>query len=97
MTYKINLITYLRFGVLWIINFWFIIPIFRFLSLWILNFLWWQEIPVCFKLTTLNLGPIDAYLIGVIGLHNECVEMCEFIILRKNVAVSVRIRVLHEA
>ena len=78
----VTLKSHLRLLVFRIINFLFIVPVFRFLSLRVLDLLWWQEVPVSFKITTLHFGAIDTHFIGVIGFDNQSVEMGEFIILK---------------
>ena len=72
---------YLWFFVFGIINFFVVIPIFRLLGLWVFDLLWWQEVPISFKLSTFRFRAINTNFVCIIRFNNEGVQMCEFIIL----------------
>ena len=47
-----------------------------------LDFLWLQEVPVGLQITTLHLLVVDLDNVSVVWLHDQGVQMAEYIILK---------------
>lgn len=74
---------YLRLGIVSIVNLGTVIPVLWFLGLWILDFLGGQEIPVLLQRSRLHLLIVNLYLVGLVWVEDQRVQVCKFIILQE--------------
>merc|ERR1719216_472250 len=79
----LRLVPVFWFRILWVINLLVVFPIFWFLGIWVRDFLWSKEVPISFKISTLN------FL--VVCLHNQSIQVSEHIIFTADILLDEEI------
>lgn len=79
---------FLTFRVHGVINLGLLIQVLRLRSTRILYLLGWYKVPIILQGAWLHLAVVNLHLVGVIGPHNQCIRVCEFITLATDVLID---------
>lgn len=81
------MISHLRFGVARVVDLGSVVPVTGFLGLWVFDLLWWQHVPVVLQGAGLHLFIVNFYLICLVWIQDQCVQVGQFIILQRGAGI----------
>lgn len=76
-----ELMSYLRLGVVGVLDLGSVVPVAGLLGLWVLDLLLGQHVPVIFQGAGLHLLIVDLHLVCLVWVQDQCVKVGQLVIL----------------